>query len=422
MAAPASGARGARPAITASAQTVTTPDLEATQRMPTAPFEEPPPTRHGPSLSGLGRLLILLVLLVGGVLAAALLLTPPRETILILGSDARPEEIRRGQVGRTDTLLLFVADRATPRVAMVSVPRDLWVSVPGHGDERVNAAYELGGSQTAKQTVSNVLGQRVDRFAVIGLQGVRDVVDAVGGVDVTVAQPIHDDAYPTDDYGVITVDIPAGRQHMDGETALQYARTRHQDSDFGRIGRQQQVLGAVRTALLSPVTWPRIPAVLLAAQQSIKTDLNPLDAIAIAAAILRDPGEPDRLVIDTSLVNPITGEGGAFLLEPKPELRSAVARFLGGGPSTASVEVLNGAGVAGLARSTADKLTRRGFAVANVADADRAQSQTTIEVRPEARRTADEVATALGVPTSRVSEVRSLPGADIRVTLGADAR
>jgi LCP family protein required for cell wall assembly len=405
---------------------VSTSDLEATQRISTQAEHdpEPHPPRHGPRLGGLGNALLFCILLVGAVLAAALLLTPPRESVLVLGSDARPDEIRSGQVGRTDTLLLFVADRATPRVAMVSVPRDLWVSVPGHGEERINAAFELGGAQSAKQTVSNVLGQRVDRYVLIGLQGVRDIVDAAGGVDITVAQAIHDDAYPTDDYGVVTVDIPAGRQHMDGETALRYARTRHQDSDFGRIARQQQVLGAVRGALLNPINWPRVPAVIIAAQQSIRTDVNPLDAIAIAAAVLRDPGEPERLVIDTSLVNPFTGEGGAFLLEPKPELRSAVARFLGasGGLSYASVEVLNGAGVAGLARSTADKLTRGGFVVASVGDADRGQAQTIVQTRPEARRAAEEVARTLGVPTSRVTEVGNLPNADIRVVLGADAR
>ena len=368
---------------------------------------------------------MLLVLVVGGVLAAALLITPPRESVLVLGSDARPDELKSGQVGRTDTLLLFVADRATPRVAMVSVPRDLWVSVPGHGQERVNAAYELGGSQTAKQTVSNVLGQSVDRYLVIGLQGVRDIVDAAGGVDITVAEPIHDDAYPTDDYGIVTVDIPAGRQHMDGETALRYARTRHQDSDFGRIARQQQVIAAVRNAMLNPLNWPRLPAVVLAAQQSITTDVNPLDAIAIAAAMLRDPGEPDRLVIDTTLVNPVTGEGGAALLEAKPELRSAVARFLGSsdGAPTASVEVLNGAGVAGLARTTADRLTQRGFTIASVGDATSAQAQTMIQSRPEARRAADERGRHPGrVRRSRVSEVSNLPSADIRVVLGADQR
>jgi len=401
---------------------VTTPDLDATERIPTAAYDVPQHRPHGLRLGVLGRTLLMLILLLGAFLAAALLLTPPRESVLILGSDARPDEIKNNQVGRTDTLLLLVADRATPKVAMVGVPRDLWVSIPGHGQERINAAYELGGSQAAKQTVGDVLGQRVDRYLVVGLQGVRDIVDAVGGVDITVAQAIHDDAYPTDNYGTITIDIPAGKQHMDGETALRYARTRHQDSDFGRIMRQQQVMGGVRTALLNPINWPRVPAVVAATQAAIKTDLNPLDAVAVGAAVLRDPGEPDRLVIDTTLVTPVVGEGGAFLLEPKSELRPAVARFLGSGSATASVEVLNGAGVPGLARSTADRLSRRGFLIANVGDADRVQPQTSIQVRPDARRAAEDVASTLGIPTSRVSEVPTLAGADIRVVLGSDAR
>jgi LCP family protein required for cell wall assembly len=407
---------------------LSTPDLQPTQGMPTFPSDGLrdasvlAPQRRGPNIAGFVlRLLLITLLAVGALVAAALLITPTRESVLILGSDARPDEIKLGVVGRTDTLLVFVADRTAPRVAMVSVPRDLWVAIPGHGRERINAALELGGSQAAKQTVSDVLGQRVDRFALVGLQGVRDVVDAAGGVDITVAQAIHDDAYPTDDYGYQTVDIPAGRQHMDGDTALKYARTRHQDSDFGRIARQQQVLAAVRSTLMNPVNWPRVPAVLAAVSQSIKSDVTPLDAIAIGAAILRDPGDPDRLMIDTTLVTPVTGEDGAYLLDAKPELKPAVARFLGGSNS-ASVEILNGAGVAGLAARTADRLTQRGFVISNIGDAPRAQPQTAIFARPGARSAAEQVATTLGVPTGRVSESTNLGSADIQVILGPDAR
>src|SRR5207244_9602278 len=151
-----------------------------------ARLERPPaPPRRGPGISAaLVRLALLVLLGCGALVAAALLLTPTRESLLILGSDARPDELARGEVGRTDTLVLLVADRATPRLAMVSVPRDLWVAIPGYGEERINAAYELGGSQTARQTVSNVLAQRVDRYMVIGLQRERDVVDAAGGAAV----------------------------------------------------------------------------------------------------------------------------------------------------------------------------------------------------------------------------------------------
>lgn len=392
---------------------------------PEAGLQEPrlhtPPRPRRSRLPGcLLTLLLLLLIVPVAVLAAALLLTPTRETVLLLGSDARPDELRRGLVGRTDTLLALVADRAAPRVAMVSVPRDLWVPIPGYGEERVNAAYELGGPQVAKQTVANVLGQPIDRYLVIGLQGVRDVVDAVGGVEITVDQPIYDPAYPTDDYGIVEVNIPAGRQRMDGETALRYARSRHQDSDFGRIARQQRVLAAVRSALLSPLTWPRIPAVLAAVQRTTRTDLSPLDLAAIGAAFARAPGDPERLVLDTTYVEPVTGAGGAALLSPRPNLRGAVARFLGA--QTARLEVLNAAGVAGLARATGDRLAQRGFEVARVGDAEARQAQTTIQARREARQAADAVASALTLPPGRVSEAPSLPaGVDVRVVLGADA-
>jgi polyisoprenyl-teichoic acid--peptidoglycan teichoic acid transferase len=405
---------------------VTRPDLQPTERLPTIPEDVPEfaevPRRRGLGIVGV-LLRVVLLVLIGALafVAAALLLTPTRESLLLMGSDARPAELQRGEVGRTDTMMLFVGDRAAPRVAMLSVPRDLWVDIPGYGQERINAAYEFGGGQTAKQTVSNVIGQPVDRYLVIGLQGVRDVVNAVGGVDITVPQAIHDDAYPTEDYGYQTVDIPAGRQHMDGDTALEYARTRHQDSDFARTARQQQIVAAVRNALLNPLNWPRIPAVLVAISRSIKTDASPLDGIALGAAILRSPGDPDHLVIDTSLATEVTGEDGAYLLQAKPILRPAVAKFLAA-PNAVSIEVLNGAGVPGLAARTADRLSSAGYVVANVADAPRTVAQTTIVAKPSASSSAQQIAQTLGISPSRVASSSSLSTADVQVTLGPDAR
>jgi LCP family protein required for cell wall assembly len=402
---------------------VTTPDLQPTERVTAVPDE----SHEGVGLGGfLLRLFLIALIAVVGVAAVALLVTPVRQSVLIMGSDARPDELARGEVGRTDTMLVLVGDRGMPRVAMLSVPRDLWVNIPGYGQERINAAYEFGGPQTAKQTVSNVLGQPIDRYVVIGLQGVRNVVDAVGGIDITVPQAIHDDAYPTDDYGYQVVDIPAGRQHMDGDTALKYARTRHQDSDFARTARQQQVVVAVRNAMLNPLNWPRVPAVVAAISTSIKTDVSALDAIALGAAMLRSPGDPDHLVIDTSLATPITGDDGAYLLQAKPSLQPTVAQFLAhpSGTSAAapvSVEVLNAAGVAGLAARTADRLTQAGYTIANVADAPRQQAQTTITAKPNATSAANQIASTLGIPTSRVTTSASLTAADVQVTLGPDA-
>src|SRR5207244_8893107 len=116
-----------------------------------------------------------------------------------------------------------------------------------------------------------------------------------------------------------------------------------------------------------------------------------------------------------------TGGDGAYLLDPKADIKPAVARFLGGS-TIASVEILNGAGVAGLAARTADRLTQRGFLIASVGDAPKAQSQTAIIARPGARSAAEQVANTLGVPTARVSENTNLGAADVQVILGPDAR
>jgi LCP family protein required for cell wall assembly len=370
--------------------------------------------RGGRRLARLALLSLAAVALLAGVLW---LLAPVRVVVLVLGSDARPDELQRGEVGRTDTLLAVVADRAPGGLMLVSIPRDLWVAIPGHGEERINAAYALGGASTAEQAVSDLLGIRVERHLVIGLQGVRDIVDSAGGVEIDVERPIHDYDYPTDDYGTVVVDIPAGRQHMDGETALRYARTRHQDSDFGRMARQQRVMVALRSRLLQPTNWWRIPGVLAAVQRATKTDVGPLDVATLVFAAGLGGGEPDRLALDLGLVEEFRGAGGAFLLRPTPALRHRVGVFLD--PSSAAVEILNGTGTPGLAKGAADRLRARGLQVVSVGDAASVQRQTVIEVAPGLKRAGALAASVLDVPRENVGEGTALPpGVDVRVTLG----
>ena len=361
---------------------------------------------------------LMLILTLVGVLVAggAWLLAPSRVVVLVLGSDARPDELRQGQVGRTDTLLTVVADRELDGLTMISIPRDLWVPIPGFGEERINAAYTLGGARIAERTVSELLGTPVSRSLVIGLQGVRDVVDAAGGVEIDVAQAIHDDAYPTDDYGTIVLDIPAGRQWMDGETALRYARTRHQDSDFGRMARQQQVMTALRTRLLQPWNWWRLPSVLSAVQRTTQTNLGLTD-LATLGLVVAQGGGPERLTIDLTLAEELRGRDGAYLLRPRPALKQRVGVLLG--PASAGVEVLNGTLTEGVARQAAERLTGRGVRVVNVGNAPRPQPETTIEVCVGCARAGQLVATALDVPASAVRESQGLPtGTDVRVTIG----
>lgn len=386
---------------------------------PSEPTPAPRRRLKVPFQRALLRLALVLVA-VALLLAGALwLLAPSRVVLLVLGSDARPDEIRRGQGGRTDTLLTVVADRSPSGVGLISIPRDLWVEIPGYGQERINTAYLFGGPRIAERAVGDLLGVRVDRYLLIGLQGVRDVVDAAGGIEIDVDVPIHDDAYPDDTYGTVVVDIPAGRQHMDGETALRYARTRHQDSDFGRMARQQRVISALRSAMLRPTNWWRLPAVLGAVRQATETDLSPLDLTTVALAFAASPDEPARLAIDLSLTQEFQGAGGAYLLRPTPALRQRVSAFLT--PPNATVEVLNGTPTAGLAKQAADRLQSRGWRGVRVGDAGRSQPQTTIEVRPGLSRAGLAVASALDLPRDAIRESGALPGdVDVRVTLGTE--
>ena len=165
-------------------------------------------------------------------------------------------------------MILVTVDPGTKTAGMLSIPPDLLVPIPGHSENRINVAHFLGerdkypggGPALAKKTVQYTLGIPVQYYVRINFEGFEKLIDAIGGIQVEVKSAIHDEKYPDNNYGYMTVDIPAGLQHMDGKTALQYARARHGSSDFSRARRQQQVLRAVRDKVLSlniPLT--RIP-------------------------------------------------------------------------------------------------------------------------------------------------------------------
>ncbi|MFP4437406.1 MAG: LCP family protein [Chloroflexaceae bacterium] len=169
--------------------------------------------------------------------------------ILLLGTDARPGD----ELTRTDAMVLIHLDRKNDRVSMLSLPRDLWVTYPGEGRGRINAAYAVGeeeygpggGAALAKDTVAELLDLEVDYFAMVNFEGFRGLIDDLGGITIDVPEAIYDPAYPTEDYGTMKVRFRAGTQRMSGRRALIYARTRHADSDFGRNQRQQLVLMAI---------------------------------------------------------------------------------------------------------------------------------------------------------------------------------
>jgi len=239
----------------------------------------------------------------------------------VLGLDRRAAE--KTFVSRTDTMILATVDPSQPYVGMLSIPRDLYIVLPSGQNGRINTAHffaeaeEPGtGPEAAMQTVRSNFGVTVNRFVRLDFAGFVKIVDAMGGVTIDVPAPVSDNAYPTEDGGTQFISFEAGPQHMDGQRALIYARTRHSSSDFERAKRQQLVIQACFNRLLQPGAWVRLPLILAAVNASVDTNLTPIDILRLAPTLLRvGPAGLDRRVIEGNMVQPnTTPNGGAVQL------------------------------------------------------------------------------------------------------------
>jgi LCP family protein required for cell wall assembly len=231
-----------------------------------------------------------------------------RINILLLGTDTsnKPEEVQQRD---TDTMMVVTIDPVHHQVGMLSIPRDLWVNIPGYGYHKINAAYSLGGIRLARQTVEQVFGIPIHYYAWIGLSGFIKVVDTLGGVVVDATHPVLDDTFPNDlnspnPYAYMRVYIPAGPQYMDGATALEYVRSRHGDlvGDFGRGARQEQILIGLRQKATTLNVLTHLPDLVADLQGSVKTDLSlpELWRMAVFARSI-DPATVNRVVLKPPL-------------------------------------------------------------------------------------------------------------------------
>lgn len=229
-----------------------------------------PKERRKVKLPGCGAVLALVIaLLIGSVLVADARLNRtaamPDQQIsgtsgtnwLLVGSDSRTglseKDVERlgtgGDLGtvRTDTIMLMhLPLRGKP--TLVSIPRDSYVPVPGYGYDKINAAFSIGGPQLLVETVEHNTGLHVDRYAEIGMGGLAGVVDAAGGVEICVAEPIDDP--------LANINLQPGCQQMDGPTALGYVRTRATaQGDLDRVARQREFMTTLVTRVLSPSVY-----------------------------------------------------------------------------------------------------------------------------------------------------------------------
>jgi len=358
-----------------------------------------------------------------------------RVNILLLGIDKRDDEPIAGT--RSDTMMLASIDPVSKSAALISLPRDMWVRIPGctasagctGGRQRINVAHAVGGPEMAMQTVTDDFGIPIQHYARVDFRGFERLVDVVGGVVIDVDTPVKDDEYPTADYGYMRIYFGPGPQLMSGALALEYARSRHGTNDFARAGRQQKVIIGVRNRVLQLDMLSRAPELVGLVQSSVATDLTPVEMLGLAKLVSEiDRDKIGNLVIDTQYVRPFTGSDGADLLDPDiPAIKRAIAnaeRYAARPELRAKIEVLNGSGTAGLGQKAADYLTTQGFNIVRIAPAERSDYRSSlVQILGADNGAARALASALSVPETAIgAEPTPNATADIRIVVGQDFR
>ncbi len=179
---------------------------------------------------------------------------------------------------RTDAIALAIFDADNMGLKIASIPRDSRVYIPGRSWDKINHAYVYGGINLLRETLVNLTGMPIDYFVKINYKSFPRIIDMLGGVDINVEKKL----YYTDYSGKLFINIPKGRQHMDGKTALGYVRFRHDPlGDIGRVQRQQKFINIVIQKLKSPSIIPRIPALVTEVLDAVDTDLAPLEALKL---------------------------------------------------------------------------------------------------------------------------------------------
>ncbi len=238
--------------------------------------------------------------------------------IVIIGTDSRVNE----GIARSDTLMVASLDKATGTVTLLSIPRDLYVYIPGWKVDRINTADVYGRQDLVETTILYNFGLRTDHYIRVGFSGFMRAVDLLGGIDVHVTGSLNDTC------GGKRYNYSPGVYHMDGFTALCYVRMRYASSDFDRLRREQEVLRAVFAKTFSLYGLTKVPELFANFGSMVQTDLSMADALPLtplAGAIATDSSRIHLYRVDQTMVTSyrVPSTGAAVLL-PNREAISAV--------------------------------------------------------------------------------------------------
>lgn len=374
---------------------------------------------------------------------------PRRLNVLLLGMDQR-----RGEEGtfRTDTIMIVSIDPVRQTIGMLSVPRDLWVDIPGFLPNRINTAnaqgdgggYPGGGPALVADTVEQTFGISIDRYLRVNFDVFTTVVNLIApnGVEVCPTEVIDDPDYPDAGYGTIPVRFEAGCQRLDATRLLQYARTRAtQGGDFDRAARQQEVIKALRDEVLSaggisnfigqvPALWDELTG-------SFVTNFTLDELFRLASLLTEIPRENITSgVVNNLYVNLATTAQGdqvltprydaiRFLMDqvfnPQPDMTLADLRQRAEAEG-ASIVVYNNTDTVGLAGQTRDWLQAQGVVITSVGNVPQITNTTTV-IRDYSGKlwTARYLAALMGLPVESIQTATDgLTSEDIMIVAGTD--
>jgi len=364
-----------------------------------------------------------------------------QETInfLLIGSDKRP-----GTSFRTDTMVVAILRPNEGQVSLISIPRDLWVSIPGWQNQRINTAYQHGisvgypggGPGLLKDTIQYNLGIRIDHTAMVDFDGFRQIVDTLGGVDIPVSCPytdwrLIDPSYnPQIEENWFLYTVEPGVIHMDGDLALWYARSRQKSSDFDRGRRQQEVLRSIFTQALQAGTLKRIPELYNEMKDTVETDLGLADLLQLALYAPKMSNADIRsYYLRPPYVTSWITDGGAYVLSPNQDLLTQLLTEALS-PSTRteqrqtiSIEVMNGTSIPGYEELASTRLNYAGFET-TVIPSDRQDYAYSVLIDKSAaqdRSTSDTILNVMGMTSgSLIPSPQENSSADYLLILGYD--
>lgn len=315
-----------------------------------------------------------------------------RINVLIIGMGGQGHE----GAYLADTIILASFKPSTKQVALISFPRDMAANIPGYGWRKINNAnafgerdgYPGGGARMLADTLEKITKQKIPYYVRVDFNGFEKIIDDLGGIDVYVERSFTDTRFPAEDFTTHVVSFTQGQRHMNGKTALTYARSRHgnnsEGSDFARAKRQQKILLAVKDKITSPATLIN-PSKLIGLynnlSQYVETNFDPQELLSLArmGKNLRYT-DITQIVIDNGpqgLLKQEIGEEGAYLLVPRTglgnygEIRELVGTIftkpekLSEPPKTV---ILNGTTMPGYAAALAQKLSANDFSVVATAN------------------------------------------------------